>query len=124
MTTLEMNAVENAIAEKDKVVEGEIISKGLTGPRITPDVIDALMARVEYKSHVPYGTTTTFVHGFLDGTFLIAGASSSCVSKENFNAELGFKIAKDKAIAMVRDKLWELEGYSLKKSLDERITIA
>lgn len=40
--------------------------------------------------------------------FLITG-ESACVSPENFNAALGRKLARDKAI----DKLWTFLGFSL-----------
>ena len=35
------------------------------------------------------------------------------VSKENFNQEIGNKIARQNA----REKIWELEGYLLKEKL-------
>lgn len=46
-------------------------------------------------------------NGFtVDGT-------SACVSKENFNQEIGNKIARENA----REKIWLLEGYLLKERL-------
>ena len=38
---------------------------------------------------------------------------SACASPENFNADLGKKIARDNA----RNKIWALEGYALRKKL-------
>ena len=38
---------------------------------------------------------------------------SACASPENFNAELGRKIARDNA----RNKIWALEGYQLRTKL-------
>lgn len=38
---------------------------------------------------------------------------SACASPENFDAELGAKIARQHA----KDKIWALEGYRLKSSL-------
>jgi len=40
---------------------------------------------------------------------------SACASPENFNAELGRKIARDNA----KNKIWQLEGYLLKQFLFE-----
>lgn len=40
--------------------------------------------------------------------FLVTG-ESACVSPENFNAELGRKLAREKAI----NKLWAFLGFSL-----------
>lgn len=102
----------------DQAIEKEIQAKGLTAPRITPADIEALMARVTYVTVVPEGTTSTFTHAYLDGRFSLATGHSACVSPENFNAEIGAKVAKGKAEAAARDKLWELEGYALYKKLE------
>ena len=48
----------------------------------------------------------------LQNGFLVTG-ESSCVSIENFDAELGRKIARDNAKRKVR----ELEGYALRQRL-------
>ena len=97
----------------DQTIEQEIQQKGLTAPRITKEQIDALMKRVIYFVVVPSGSTSTFVHAYLDGKFFLASGHSACVSPENFNAELGEKISLNKAEAAARYKLWELEGYRL-----------
>lgn len=103
----------------DQEVEAEVQAKGLTAaPRVTPDQIDALMARVSYTGGRIELTTSTIVHAFLDGTYLLASGHSACVSAENFNAELGFKMAQEDAEARARDALWHLEGYALRKSLE------
>ena len=99
----------------DNAIEREIKNKGLTAPRVTPDRIDALMARVEFRFHVE--ETSTFCHAFLDGQFLLATGHSACVSKTNFDKELGQKIAKENVLKPARDKLWELEGYALRQRL-------
>ena len=39
------------------------------------------------------------------------------MSKANFNHDLGRKIAYDNVQEPMRNKLWELEGYALRKSL-------
>jgi hypothetical protein len=102
----------------DQQIENEVTAKGLTAPRITKDQIDALMARVLYSAVGPAGTTSTFVHAFLDGKFLLATGHSACVSPENFDAEIGYNIAKEDAENAARKRLWELEGYALYKLLN------
>ncbi len=99
----------------DNTIEQEIKNKGLTAPRVTPDRIDALMARVEFRFHVE--ETSTFCHAFLDGQFFLATGHSACVSKTNFDKEMGQKIAKENVLKPARDKLWELEGYALRQRL-------
>ena len=101
----------------DQSIEQEIQAKGLTAARVTKNQIDALMARVTYIGGRVEQTTSTLVHAFLDGTFLLASGHSACVSPENFNAELGFNMAKDQAEEKARDQLWLLEGYALRSRL-------
>lgn len=96
----------------DQEIEQEIIDKGLTAKRVRTEYIDSLMDRVQYfGSDVAPGTTSTFVHAFLDGKFYLATGHSACISPLNFDAELGIKIAKDKAQHLAREELWKLEGY-------------
>lgn len=104
----------------DAAIEAKVVELGLTAPRVTKDDIDALMQRVKYiVVQQPGGTTATFVHAFLDGKFLLATGFSACVSLDNFNASVGLSIAKGKAEAEARNKLWELEGWWLFKHLSK-----
>lgn len=91
-------------------LEQEIQTKGLNAPRLTPQHIDSVIVGETY-TNLPDGRTVicqlTLKNGFtVDG-------KSACVSKENFNQEIGNKIARDNA----REKIWELEGYLLKEKL-------
>jgi len=54
----------------------------------------------------------TFCVLVLQNAFTVTG-ESACVSPENFDAELGAKIAFDNA----KQKIWALEGYALKERL-------
>ena len=99
----------------DNSIEAQIQAKGLTAPRITPDKINALVGRISHVYEV-HGTST-FCHGFLDGEFLIASGHSACVSKENFDPVIGRNIAFKNMEAAAINKLWELEGYALRKQL-------
>ena len=83
------------------VTEQELAEKALA-PRVTKAQIDALMERVTYTvEQRPGGTTSTFVHAFLDG------------NAENFDAEIGERMARGNAEKYAENKLWELEGYRL-----------
>jgi hypothetical protein len=89
-------------------------------PRVTQKTIDALMKRVVYVTvEQPNDTTSTFVHAYLDGAFLLATGFSACVAKENFDAEMGKRMAMNNAVKLAENKLWELEGYHLYKSLKQ-----
>lgn len=95
---------------KDEIeIENEIQRKGLNAPRLTPDHIDAQIVSEEYG--VFAGRMTVCVLTLKNG-FLIAGESSS-VSKENFDEQLGRKIAFDNA----RNKICAFEGYLLREKL-------
>lgn len=97
----------------DASVEELIQAKGLTAARITPADIEALMDRVDCIGSVIPDTTTTVVHAFLDERFYLGTTHSACVSPENFDEQIGLKIAREKMVALVKDKLWEMEGYRL-----------
>jgi len=88
-------------------IEQEIVEKDLTAPRITPQMIDDNITGEEY--YVFDGTTVTICLLTLRNGYTCTG-ESACASIENFDEELGRKIAKDNA----RNKIWPLMGYALK----------
>lgn len=91
-------------------IEKEIQAKGLNAPRLSPAMIDAQIVGEAY--HVFPGTTLTVCALTLKNGFQVVGESASA-SPENFDADLGRKIARDKA----REKIWALEGYALRSRL-------
>lgn len=94
----------------EKAIESEIQAKGLNAPRLSPDLIDLVIVGEDY--HVFPGTTLTVCCLKLQNGFTVTGESAS-VSAENFDAELGRKIARSHA----REKIWQLEGYALAERL-------
>lgn len=99
---------------KDEIaIENEIQAKGLNAPRLTPDHIDKQIVSADY--HVFTGTTLTVCAITLRNGFIVTGESAAA-SPENFDAEIGRKIAFDNA----RNKIWAFEGYSLRDSLSGR----
>lgn len=94
----------------EAAIEAEIQAKGLTAPRLTPDSIDAVIVGEQY--HVFDGTTLTVCCLTLRNGFTVTGESAAA-SPENFNREIGQKIARTNA----REKIWALEGYLLKNRL-------
>lgn len=91
-------------------IENEIQAKGLNAPRLTPADIDAAIAGEQY--HVFEGTTLTVCCLTLRNGFTVTGGSAAA-SPENFDREIGQKIARQNA----REKIWALEGYRLKQQL-------
>ena len=94
----------------EEAIEKEIQEKGLTAPRLTPELIDATIADEDY--HVFEKTSLTVCCLTLQNGFTVTG-ESACASPENFDAELGRKIAFSNA----REKIWALEGYLLKSNM-------
>ena len=94
-------------------IEQEIQDKNLTAERITPNQISGLCMRDQY--YVFPDTQTTVCCITLFNGFTVTG-ESACASPENFDEELGRKIAFDNA----KNKIWLLEGYLLKQKLSER----
>ncbi len=117
----------------EQQIEQEIQSKKLNAPRLTPDHIDSKIKAVEYilprdvckrdngvevfDAPLPL-QTLTFCILTLENGFTVTG-ESACASPENFDAEIGKKIAYDNA----REKIWLLEGYLLKEKLNHQIKI-
>jgi hypothetical protein len=104
---------EGFLEMNERQIEAEIQAKGLTAARVTPERIDTRIAAEDY--HVFPGSQLTVCCLTLANGFTVTG-ESACASPQNFNAELGRKIAREKA----RDKIWPLEGYLLKQQLFDR----
>lgn len=98
----------------EKEIEKEIKDKGLNAPRITPADIDACIKAEQY--YVFPGVTLTVCCLELHNGYTVTG-ESACASPENFNAELGRKIARGNA----RNKIWALEGYRLRSYLFAKV---
>lgn len=98
------------MSKDEQVIEAEIQAKNLNAPRLSPEKIDAVIVGEDY--YVFPGTTLTVCCLKLRNGFTVIGESAS-VSPENFDADLGRKIAMSKA----RDKIWALEGYVLRERL-------
>lgn len=114
----------------DQQIEQEIQAKGLTAPRVTPQRINDVIASEHYftaangvtgaaNGNIGYGSDhalslLTFCVLVLRNGFTVTG-ESACASPENFDAEIGRKIARDNAV----NKVWMLEGYLLKQQLHD-----
>lgn len=94
----------------EAAIEKEIQEKGLNAPRLNPAHIDATIVGEDY--HVFPGTTLTVCCLTLRNGFTVTGESAAA-SPENFDVEIGRKIARQNA----REKIWALEGYLLKEKL-------
>lgn len=94
----------------EAAIEAEIQAKGLNAPRLNPQMIDEQIVDEAY--HVFPGTTLTVCALTLRNGFQVTGESASA-SPENFDAEIGRKIARENA----RNKIWALEGYALRSRL-------
>jgi len=83
-------------------------------PRVTDERLDEVIVGATYYNH---GLLTICVLDLANG-FTVTG-ESACVSAENYNPDIGEKIAYDNA----RNKIWALEGYLLKQQqLKEGLT--
>ena len=120
----------------DDAIEQKIQAKGLTAPRITPADLEANIAGETYftaadgvlgayhnhdgvyqgtDAHNESYALLTFCVLVLRNGFTVTG-ESACASPENFDPEIGRRIARDNAI----QKVWPLMGYELKSRLHER----
>lgn len=122
----------NSPRTDDDSVEQEIRSKGLSGPRIAPEDIEATIASEHYftaaegflghawantldargiKPPAPLELLTICVLTLRNG-YTIVG-HSACASPQNFDATIGRKIARQNAT----QQIWPLLGYALKNVL-------
>ena len=118
---------------KDQEIEQDIQAKGLTAPRITTNDIEANIVGETYftaadgvlgayknhddvyqgtDAHNPVYGLLTFCVLVLRNGFTVTG-HSACASPENFDAEIGRKIARQNAV----DQVWPLMGYELRSQL-------
>lgn len=119
----------------EQQIEQEIQSKNLNAPRLTPQHIDSVVVSEHYFTAADGASNAdnnydplvgapsqlyllTFCVLVLKNGFTVTG-ESACVSHENFDAEIGKKIAYENA----RNKVWMLEGYLLKEKLNHQIKI-
>lgn len=113
----------------DQSIEQEIQDKGLVAPRITPADIEANIQSEHYftafdgVNGANSGVNAvwvapkvldllTFCVLVLKNGFTVTG-ESACASPENFNAEIGRKIARQNTV----QKIWPLMGYELRTKL-------
>ena len=112
-------------------LERDIQAKASAGPRVTPADIEAEIASEFYftaadgvRGESEMGTSPagrakslellTFCVLVLRNVFTVTG-ESACASPENFNAEIGRRIARENAI----NKVWPLLGFRLRDKLAE-----
>lgn len=86
------------------------LAKTAVAPRISLEELRARIARVDY--HIPEGTAFTLCLIHLDNGFIVTGESAP-VSPANFDAEVGKKIAYQRA----EGEVWKLLGFLLRERL-------
>lgn len=120
----------------DDQIEQQIQDKGLTAPRVTPADIEANIVHelyftaaqaaglspvegIDFIPPRPVGSLDllTFCVLVLRNGFTVTG-ESACASPQNFDDEIGRKIARQNAVA----KIWPLMGYALKEKLAQTPT--
>lgn len=107
-------------------IEQMIVDRGLTAPRITPDVVERTIRSEHYFTAFDGVTNSdqiifddveplkllTFCVLILQNGYTVTG-QSACASPSNFDPEVGRKIARRNAV----DQIWPLLGYELRTTL-------
>lgn len=109
----------------DAGIERLIQTKGKTAARVTPADIEANIESYFYFTAAQAATAVdrtvdadsplhllTFCVLVLRNGFTVTG-ESACASPENFDAEIGRRIARENAV----QKIWPLMGYELRTKL-------
>lgn len=76
--------------------------------KVTPQDVDNAIFSETYTILPDGRTTICQLTLFKEDGFTVYG-SSACVDKNNFNLEMGNKVAKEKA----KDQIWPLLGFKL-----------
>ncbi len=92
----------------EQKIEAELNAKGLNAPRLNPSMIDAVIVG-ETFTKLPSGKCMICELTLKNG-FTVRG-ESACVSKANFNEDIGKTISRKDA----REKIWALEAYLLQE---------
>ena len=107
------------MSRDEQAIEKEIRAKGLNAPRLSPEHINEQIAREEWgRASVLFGIDTdpmkclTICVTTLKNGYTIVG-KSACASPDNYDPEIGGKIAREDA----RKQIWALEGYLLRSKL-------
>ena len=128
----------NSPRTDDQGIEQMIQAKGKTAPRVTPADIEDNIASEHFftardgrrgalheetyvgrEKPLPDNADLapldllTFCVLVLQNGFTVTG-ESACASPENFDAEIGRRIARENAV----QKIWPLMGYALKERLE------
>ena len=120
----------------DAGIEQLIQAKGKTAARVTPkDILDNIHSEHYFTAYeganaklmpVDAGQShslkaaealglLTFCVLVLENGFTVTG-ESACASPENFDAEIGRRVAREHAV----NKIWPLMGYKLKCDLNQK----
>lgn len=85
--------------------------------KVTKGQIDDLLSQVVVQTKT-FDTPTPHVlaTAWLD-TFQLGTVISKAVDPNNFNEELGIEYSTKDVLKIAENKLWELEGYHLYKTL-------
>lgn len=130
----------NSPDTSDAGIERLIQAKGKTAARVTPADIEAEIASEHYftasegrsgalanETYVGHEKPTlgdgdllplqllTFCVLVLRNGFTVTG-ESACASPENFDAEIGRRVARENAV----QKIWPLMGYELRSKLSQK----
>lgn len=96
---------------ENEATEQMIQDRNLNAPRLTPQHIEDTIVSCEFFRLTDVLTVCVLT---LQNGFTTTG-ESACASPENYNQEIGEKIARENA----SEKIWVLEGYLLKQRLFE-----
>ena len=84
--------------------------------KVTKGQIDDLLSQVVQTKTFDTPTPHVLATAWLD-TFQLGTAISKAVDPANFNEDLGIEYSTKDVLKIAENKLWELEGYHLYKTL-------
>lgn len=82
---------------------------GCTGERVTKELIESRIERVEYSTVTIAGQKMMFCGIRMINGFVVVGKPATCIDPANWRDAIGQKISYDNSF----EEIWKLEAYRL-----------
>jgi hypothetical protein len=90
-------------------IEVMVEELGCTGQRVTKELIESRIVKVDYQTVVIAGQKVMYCGIKMDNGFTVIGKPATCIDPANWRDEIGQEISYDNSFA----EIWKLEAYRM-----------
>ena len=90
--------------------------------KVDANVVKEQLAKVQIQFHRFPNTYAVIAIAHDEKGFCLGTGVGACVDPTEFNEEIGKEVAKENALKVAEDKLWEIEGILLRERLNKITT--